>query len=310
MEIKRLHLHMFDIANPTGMNPQTTGLNDKSGYNDLSPEMKTYYSKYLIANAEPELYHDQFGQKHPIPQNGGKNIEFRRYKSLGAATTPLTEGVTPNGQKLHVSTVEATVAQYGGYIVLSDMLMLTAIDNNMLQATELLGAQAGLTSDRITRSVLEQGSNRIWAQTTATGTAPQSRSALATAGNKLGVYDIRRAVKALKKQNAKPFADGSYVGILSPDTSFDLMSDPAWIDASQYAGSTQIFNGEIGKLYGVRFVETTEAMTFTESSKTIAGTLVIGKDAYGVTEIEGGGLQHIVKQKGSAGTADPLTLAA
>ena len=303
MEYRKLHLHMFDGSPNTNVTTQTgTGQN-------LSPEMKTYYSKYLIANAEPELYHDQFGQKHPIPRNGGKTIEFRKYSPLPKALTPLTEGVTPNGQKLNVSIVTSTVQQYGGYITLSDLLILTAIDNNMLQATELLGSQAGRTSDTITREVINAGSQVQYA--TAEGVTPNSRATL-TAACKLTVNEIRKAVRTLRSMNAKPFADGFYVGILSPDTEYDLMGDEAWVDASEYAGSTQIFNGEVGRVYGVRFVSTTEAKKFKKGESgnneniDVHSTLILGKDAYGVTELEGGGLEHIVKQLGSAGSADPL----
>ena len=111
----------------------------------MSAEMKTFYSDYLIDLAEPELVHDQFGQKHPIPKNGGKVIEFRQYDPLPEQTTPLTEGVTPDGQSLTVKTITSEVKQYGGYVTLSDMLMMTAIDNNLLQATKLTASQrAGL----------------------------------------------------------------------------------------------------------------------------------------------------------------------
>ena len=61
--------------------------------NNLSAEMKTYYSDYLIDLAGPRLVHDQFGQKHPIPKNGGKTIEFRKYTPLTKALTPLTEAL-------------------------------------------------------------------------------------------------------------------------------------------------------------------------------------------------------------------------
>ena len=64
----------------------------------LTAEMKTYYSDYLIDLVEPELVHDLFAQKHPIPKNGGKTIEFRQWDTLPEMTTPLTEGVTPDGQ--------------------------------------------------------------------------------------------------------------------------------------------------------------------------------------------------------------------
>ena len=273
----------------------------------LSVEMKTYYSDYLIDLAEPMLVHNQFGQKAPIPKNGGKTIEFRKFNSLPKATTALTEGVTPNGQKMSVSKIEATVAQYGGYVELSDVLMLTAIDNNLVQATKALASQAGRTLDTITREVLAGGTNVQYAEGQVS-----SRSALvggAASGNHyLTVDAIRRAVRTLKVMNA-PTIDGSYVGIIHPDCSYDLMSDPKWVNVKSYSDPEGIYEGEIGKIENVRFVETSEAKVFSKagaSNRDVYATLILGADAYGVTEISGGGLQHIVKQLGSGGTADPL----
>lgn len=273
----------------------------------LSDEMKTFYSDYLIDMAEPNLVHDQFGQKHPIPKNGGKMIEFRKYDPLPKMLTPLTEGVTPDGQKLTMSVITAKVEQYGGYVELSDILMLTAIDNNLVQATKLLGSQAGRTLDTITREVLNGGTNVQYAEGQVT-----SRAALVggqESGNHyLTVDAVRRAVRFLKVMNA-PKINGDYVGIIHPDVSYDLMSDPKWINVKTYSDPEGIYQGEIGKIEGVRFVETSEAKVFTgegSGSRDVYSTLILGDDAYGVTEITGGGLQHIVKQLGSAGTADPL----
>ena len=129
------------------------------------------------------------------------------------------------------------------------------------------------------------------------------------AEDKLTVLDIQKAARFLKQQNAKKI-DKYFVGIIHPDTEFDLMRDPEWKDASLYAGSTQLFEGEIGKIAGVRFVETTEAKIWEKaaasSSKDAYSTIILGANAYGTTDVEGGGLQHIVKQLGSSGTADPL----
>ena len=273
----------------------------------LSNEMKTFYSDYLIDMAEPNLVHDQFGQKHPIPKNGGKIIEFRKYDSLPKALTPLTEGVTPNGQKLSMSVITSNVQQYGGYIELSDILLLTAIDNNLVQATKLLGSQAGRTLDTITREVLNGGTNVQYAEGQVT-----ARNALvggqASGNHYLTVDAVRRAVRFLKVMNA-PKINGSYVGIIHPDVSYDLMSDPKWVNVKTYSDPDGIYEGEIGKIEGVRFVETSEAKVFEgagASGVDVYSTLILGADAYGVTEITGGGLEHIVKQLGSAGTADPL----
>ncbi|MGM9638799.1 MAG: N4-gp56 family major capsid protein [Butyricicoccaceae bacterium] len=356
---------------------------------ELSNEMRTFYSAYLIDNAAPRMVHDQFGQKHPIPKGGGKTIQFRKYSPLPKALTPLTEGVTPDGQKLSVSTVEATVRQYGRYIEMSDMLQLTAVDNNILQATKLLGNQAGATLDTITREVLNGGTNVQFAE------GQVAARHLLTGGKSEGnhymtVDAIRRAARYLKTQNAEKIGD-SYVAIIHPDIAYDLMNDPQWQNVKTYCDPKDMYAGEIGRLAGVRFVETTEAKIFkgaplsqgasaltvaiaaasgstvvsvketlTEADaaalagrdvliqgkkyrvasasagtggaatllletpavqakedkvypgeggaegRAVYSTLVLGDNAYGVTEIEGGGLRHIVKQLGSSGTADPL----
>ena len=376
-------LNLFDAYTNTTLDP------------GLSDEMKVYYSKRLINLAEPELIHDQFGQKHPIPKNSGKTIEFRKYDSPPKALVPLTEGVTPAGQKMSMGVIRATIKQYGGYIELSDILELTAIDNNLVQATRLLASQAGRTADTITREVLAGGTNVVYAG------GAKDRSELvggdSTAENNkyLTVDDIRKAVRALKVMNAQKI-NRYFAGIIHPDTAYDLMNDKKWVDVKTYSDPDGIYEGEIGKIEGVRFVETTEAkifhaaplkiedggeasarnltvksvaskvITITEKlsanqAKALTGrdilvggellevasaaagaagaatitvktapattpaastviypgeggangrdvysTLILGADAYGVTELEGGGLQHIVKQLGSSGTADPL----
>ncbi len=290
-----LNLRLFEV-------PKNTTSSD-----GLSPEMKTYYDDYLIDIAGPHLVHDQFGQKHPIPKNGGKTIEFRKYDSLGKSLTPLTEGVTPDGQALKVSTITATVAQYGGWVPLTDMLLLTAIDNNLVHAVELLGNQAGETLDTVVREVLSGGTSVQYAEGQVTARNLLQRE------HKLTVNCIKRAVRFLKTQNAQKI-NGSYIGIIHPDCEYDLTNDPEWRDMNKYTTPELAWEGEIGMIAGVRFVESSEAKVWEKAGKQDSGgaapsvysTLILGKNAYGVTEITGGGLQTIVKQLGSGGTSDPL----
>ncbi|MCI1958796.1 MAG: N4-gp56 family major capsid protein [Clostridia bacterium] len=293
-------------------NTQKTTTNDTG--NDLSPEMKTYYSDYLIDLVGPALVHDQFAQKVPIPKNGGKNIEFRKYSPLAKALTPLTEGVTPAGQKLNVSTINATVDQYGGYIELSDMLLLTAIDNNLVQATQLLGDQAGRTLDTITREVLNGGTNVVYQPIVLTDSETEvtSRNEL-TADCKLTLETILKAVAYLKSMNARPCDGGFYGCIMHPLVAYDIMTQAkannTWWDAYKYASPENLLSGEIGKFGGARIVETSESKIWANAGKngeSVYSTLVIGANAYGVTEISDGGLEHIVKQLGSGGTSDAL----
>jgi N4-gp56 family major capsid protein len=266
----------------------------------LSAENKTFYDMTLIDEASPELVHDQFAQKRPIPANGGKKIEFRKFASLPKALTPLTEGVTPDGKNLDVSTIEAEVAQYGDYITQSDVLELTSIDNTIVEATKVLGKQAGLTLDTITRNVLQSGTY-VYYCPKGDGTAVTSRGTLDNTCRL--TVDVIKQVAALLKKNNTPKIDGSYVCIIHPFVAYDLMSDPEWIDAHKYTTSENIYNGELGKIGGVRFVESSEAKVYEGG---VFGCIMLGANAYGVTEITGGGLQTIIKQKGSAGTADPL----
>ena len=266
----------------------------------LSAENKTFYDMTLLDEAQAALVHDQFAQKRPIPMNGGKTIEFRKFASLPKATTPLTEGVTPDGKSLNVTAVTATVAQYGDYITQSDVLELTSIDNTIVEATKILGRQAGLTLDTITRNVLQSGTNVTYCPKS-NGDEVTSRTGLDTTCQ-LTVKVVQQVVAKLKGQNA-PTINGKYVAIIHPYVAYSLMRDPEWIDAHKYAQPDNLFTGEIGEIAGVRFVETTEAKVYEGG---VFGTLIMGANAYGVTEITGGGLQTIIKQKGSAGTADPL----
>ena len=270
----------------------------------LSVEMKTFYDMTLLDEAQASLVHDQFAQKRPIPQGSGKTIEFRKFAALPKALTPLTEGVTPDANSLNTTAITATVAQYGAWITQSDVLELTAIDNTIVEATKLLGRQAGLTLDTITRNVLHSGTNVTYCPKIGAGgteTEVTSRSALDNTCQ-LTVKVVQQVVAKLRGQNA-PTINGKYVAIIHPYVAYDLMRDPEWINAHVYAKPENLYEGEIGEIAGVRFVQTTEAKIYENG---VFGSLFMGANAYGVTEITGGGLQTIVKQKGSAGTGDPL----
>lgn len=266
----------------------------------LTPEMKTYYDKLLIKLTGPALVHDQFAQKRNIPKNGGKKIEFRKFDPLPKALTPLTEGVTPKGKKMSVTDITAEVSQYGDYILLSDVIQMTSVDPIVVEATEEIAEQAGKTLDTVTREVINAGTNVQYAGGAA------ARSAI-TAANVLNVMEVMKAVTTLKGQNAKPVGD-SFVAVLHPYVALDLMRDEEYKEMFKYTNAKPMYEGEIGKFSNVRFVESTEAKIWNLAGDGVSvfSTLVIGKNAYGTTEIEGGGLQHIVKPLGSSGAADPL----
>ncbi len=268
----------------------------------LSLEMKTYYDRTLLERALPVLLHAQFAQQRPIGAASGKTIEFRRFSALPVSTTPITEGVTPAGNSLTATAVTASVNQYGDYIEGSDILDLTAIDPILQETAQLLGEQAGYSVDVIIRDILAAGTGVQYANNRA------SRATVA-AGDVLNVAEIRKAVRTLKKNRARPLQGGDYVALVSPSATYDIQSDTRWEAAAQYAGSQQIFSGEIGRLYGVRFVETTETKVFAGAGAAgvdVHATLVLGANAYGLIPLSGQTLEFIFKSVGSSGTADPL----
>ncbi|MBQ6118458.1 MAG: N4-gp56 family major capsid protein [Clostridia bacterium] len=384
------HFAAGAVLNTTGGTMENGVVTDG---NALSAEMKTFYDKTLITLAGANLIHEQFGQKRPIPRNGGKTIEFRKFSKLPKALTAITEGVTPNGSKLNVSAVTCTVDQYGDYVEQTDMLELTAVDNTIVEATKELASQAGLTLDTVVRNELVGGNNVMYAPWVTDGTETEITSrADITADCRLRVKDVFKAAAELWAGNA-PKLVGYDVAVIHPYVAYDLMQDAKeqWIGIQKYAAPDKLLKGEIGTLGGVRFVESTEAKVYgpavisdgksrltvktslteagasvtvkeiltagtysggkkipvyvngeanyitaianngsystltLESSVSVANgaagnlicgrgggkdgsavfcTLFLGENAYGVTDVEGGGLEHIVKQRGYGN--DPL----
>ena len=240
------------MTNTTINTLQTTQLN------------KTFYDRQLLESARTRFVHAKFGQMRPIPRNSGKRVEFRRWNlfDANAAMKALEEGVTPSGQSLSQSNVEALVSQYGAYVEVSDLLDMTGYDQVITESAELLGEQLGTVVEWVTRDAMNAGNNvqRAGGKT--------SRAAL-TADDKLTVDEIRKAVRTLKRAKARPFCEDErkphFICICSPDATYDLQNDPLWQDVSKYSNAEAIYSGEIGRLFGVVFVESTEAKVFRQS---------------------------------------------
>lgn len=298
-----LDLRLFD--EPTGTDIINATTSSGSG-NDLSPELRTYYDRTLLENARPNLVYGQFGMNRPIPKNGGQTINFRRFDKLAPATTPLTEGVTPNGSKLNVTQITATVKQYGAFYILTDWLQLTAPDAVLTEVTQNLGQNAGETLDTIDREALMTGTNVYYGD----GTVNARTNITATMLPSL--KSLRACVRILKRNDAPAFEGGTYVAVIHPDTWFDLTQEIEDLYKYTESGIKKIFEGELGTYQGIRFVETSRAKIFAKGAGSVGtevdvyATLVLGKNAYGITNISGGALQTIVKQLGSSGSLDPL----
>ena len=258
---------------------------------------KTFYDKALLEIAKTRLVHANYGQKRSIPRNSGKRVEFRRYELFtpDANALVLEEGVTPAGQSLAQSKIEAEVKQYGAYVEVSDLLDLTSFDPVLTESTELLGEQLGTVVEWITRDAMCAGTNVQYAN------GKTNRLSL-EAGDKLTVTEIRKAVRSLKKAKARMFnnVDGGavrkphFVCICSPDATYDLQSDALWQDVSKYSDVEQIYSGEIGRLFGVVFVESTEAKVFSQSVYTTVAEHTAGSAVVTLADINEGAALYLV----------------
>ena len=220
----------------------------------LSLTMRTYYDKKMLELAKTKFVFQQFGQKRPIPRNEGKTVQFRKYNLFkpDTETTKLTEAVTPEAQILSMTGITATVEQYGAYVYISDLLDLTALDPVIRDAAELLGEQMGTVIDWLTRDAMIADASKQFAG------GKSGHDALTEADSKMTVAESRKAVRTLKKVKARPFPDGTFVQIVDPDVEYDLMNDTLWKDLAVHADPKRMVNGEIGTLFGVKYVESTE----------------------------------------------------
>lgn len=272
----------------------------------LAPTVQTYYDKKLLLRAQQNMVFYEHGEKRVIPENAGHSINFRRFAPFAPTTTALTEGTVPNGQTMTIQEVSATLKGYGSYVAVSDYLSMTAVDDIINGAVDVLGQHGGESIDKVVEAELLTGTQVLYA-------ASATSRATVAADSKLTFDTIKKGVTMLKSAGAPMFnRDGRkfYVAICNPYAVADLQSDSEWQNVSSYSAPERIFNGEIGMMYGVVFVETTLASRFAAAGASacdVNATYLFSQQAYGCTDIQG--KQHMyttIKPAGSGGSSDPL----
>lgn len=223
----------------------------------VQPLYQPVLNRHLLMVSKPTMVHAQFGQKVEIPKGKGKTIAWDKMSPLPKAKMPLTEGITPEGTAINISRVTTTPEQYGAYVSTTDQFEFFTPNPSpeVLRINEVLGDNAGETLDSLTADVLSTGTNVQYPN------GKTERASLTTA-DMLTVAEIKKAVRTLKGNRAKKLKGNKYVAIIHTDIAHDLMNDPEWKYPHQYVDTKQIYDGEIGELYGVRFVETADAKVF------------------------------------------------
>ena len=289
--MKEMNLQLFAWSEGTAGTPNVNPINVTT-QSSMSPTMKTFYDTTLLENAREQMVFTQFGKKQPLK---GNKVEWRKFNTFAKALTPLTEGVIPTGQNFGMTMIEGNITQHGDYTAVSDRLELESFDDVIYGATEEMGATEGETYDTLTRNILVAGNSVAYAGD------KTSRSALTNA-DILTPAMVNKAVTWLKKNKA-PKIDGCYVAIVHPSVALDLRESEDWKEFHKYNDVAPIFKGEIGMLHGCRFVESNEAKIWKEGEGGVAvyATLFLGKDAFGILDPQGEGMEMIVKPKGQIG---------
>lgn len=260
----------------------------------LSPTMKTFYDTTLLENAREQMIFTQFGKKQAMK---GNKVEWRKFNTFAKALTPLTEGVIPTGQTFGMTNIEGTITQHGDFTAVSDRLELESYDDVIFGATEEMGAAEGETYDTLTRNILVAGNSVLYAPN---GDTEVKSRAEVTKDCKLTPDVVSRAATWLKKNKA-PKIDGYYVAIIHPSVAYDLRNSDEWKEYHKYSNVEPIYKGEIGDLHGVRFIESNEAKIWKDGASAVYATLFLGKDAFGILDPQGEGMEMIVKTKGQIG---------
>ena len=313
--IYNFNLQMFADAGSTVMT--TTGTanaytGDVTTTGAMSPTLKTFYDTELLENARVELFYAQFAKKQPLPAGRGKTVEWRKWNTFAKASK-LTEGVIPDGQTFGQSVITDTIDWYGTFASISDQLDLHAYDPVILGATEEMGASMAETQETLIRNALLTGTNVMYCDniTLETGavagtpTAPGQMEASATVMSLMTPKMVNKVVTYFKKNRVQRI-NGKYYAVIHPSVAEDLRNSKDWIDAHKYAATSEIFNGEIGELHGMRFIENPFAPVLDGEYANKAGTKTyatycFGKEAFGIIDPEGGAARMIVKSADEVG---------
>lgn len=273
----------------------------------MSSNLYLYYSKKLLDRLVKSLQLVPLGTfSLNIPRGYGKQAKWLRYAERHVsdpASFLLSEGVVPTDATITTNNVTATVQQYGNYAIITDMLDWTAIDPVTDSVMDVLADEAAELADTICRNELDSNLPNQFAN---------NKPNLANTGSS-DVMNAKEGLKAmitLKKQNVKPHEKGDYIAVVHPASIGDIFNDTnsgSYVDLRKYDQPEGILNGEMGKAYGVRYLESSNissTTTGTLAGATVYSNLVLGRGCFGIVRLGKDNIEMHAYDKGN--TANPL----
>lgn len=220
------------------------------GLSALTGATRDVFSAEIWFAALPVLKWDQFStKKTELGVQPGRTIVLPKFNNVKRGGT-LTEGRRLVTRPMSMSSASISVVENGNAIGFSEYLLQTSFFDQLSAASLLLGRDMALVLDQQLRDIALSASNVIY------GGRKGARTQI-TAADIFDTRLIKDAVEALNTANAPMWAGDHYICFAHPHQLRGLSDDNDWINASLYAGSTQIYTGEVGRFHNVRFISTT-----------------------------------------------------
>jgi len=259
------------------------GSNPNLSTGTLLPGVSTYYEKVFLARAEYQLILKEGAQVRTHPANEGRTVNFTRMNRIAPVTTPLGEMSNPVTCPINLSTVAMTLSEYGMTTNTSRIGSLVSIDVGMKETIAAMGQNMGETLNNLVGLELQNGTS-FYGNDHSVSTF--------TAGDTLDACDIRMIVRTLELNKAMKYQDGLFMGKTDPYSKHNLIGDTTWVNAKTYSDVKDLYAGEIGELYGARWLLNVDVMSGTEATSTASSgvvrfyTFVHGRDSFGSYDLE------------------------
>ena len=310
IEAITLNLQLFAatvVPSNAEANMITTGSGELNGGSGLNNAFQKANDAKFVEIHKEALVFDQYLGSTNIPAHSGNTARFPKKVRIAVKNTKLTEGKTPDPSKISLQFVTGKVEQHGDYVMFTDVALGTSIYDLMSVAREGQAYQAAEIKNALIRDDILADTEIITAYAETGGTPAADESAI-TANHKLTVDLVRKMVATMKRNNIRPAVGNDYVMFIHPDQWYDLTSDPAWQEMHKYADPTALMSGEVGRISGCRFVETSTVLVTrsTEGKPGVYHSIMLGADAVDQIKLADGGIKTIGKGLGSGGTSDPL----
>lgn len=275
-----------------------------TSFGTISQRTAAYAQRQMLKHAEPVIVLQKLALTQPIPQNTADTMKFRRPVPFAANTVPLAEGITPTAQSVSYVDVAVQLQQYGGLVTISDKVEDLCEDPVLNNQTELLGEQAGSTTEALTYAVVKAGTTVAYANGTA-------RNQVNTA---ITLNKVRAVVRTLKANKAKMLTSvlggspnystfpisAAYIAVCHTDCEADIRGLAGFVPVAEYGSRQTISDYEFGSVENVRFITSPDLGSFPDaggakgSMVSTSGTnadvypiLVFGSDAFAVCPLKG-----------------------